>query len=239
MLSATSLLELFFKLFRCPDKSLRQMLYAHIVADVRHLNAGHKNAAVNKTLQNFMYGMLTDDNAIAAKMSLDVMVELHHRRVWDDAKTVNVIATACFSPVTKIMVAALKFFLDSDVVTEDDNATAGEGAQDEYQRALKAAGVRKPTKKQQSALQRAQHALKRKTQRMNKTDVFRYSAIHLLNDPQSMAERLFAQLKQCNEAFEVKLMMMNLISRMIGVHKVSVCACRVRALSCMHCSSSC
>lgn len=32
----------------------------------------------------------------------DVMIELYRRNVWNDAKTVNVIVTACFSKVTKV-----------------------------------------------------------------------------------------------------------------------------------------
>jgi protein SDA1 len=36
------------------------------------------------------------------------------KNVWRDEKTVNVITTACFSKVTKIMVTAIKFFLGSD-----------------------------------------------------------------------------------------------------------------------------
>ena len=49
-----------------------------------------------------MYTMLRDNNAIAAKKSLDVMIELYRRNIWKDAKTVNVITTACFSHVTKV-----------------------------------------------------------------------------------------------------------------------------------------
>lgn len=33
-------------------------------------------------LQNFMYTMLRDNNATAAKISLDVMVELYRRDIW-------------------------------------------------------------------------------------------------------------------------------------------------------------
>ena len=46
--------------------------------------------------------MLKDSNMIAAKMSLDIMVELYNKNIWKDAKTVNVIATACFSKHTKV-----------------------------------------------------------------------------------------------------------------------------------------
>lgn len=50
-----------------------------------------------------MYTMLKDSNAVAAKKSLDVMIELYRKNVWHDAKTVNVITTACFSPVAKVI----------------------------------------------------------------------------------------------------------------------------------------
>lgn len=49
-----------------------------------------------------MYTMLSDSNAVAAKMSLDVMTEMYHRQIWNDVKTVNVISTACFSKITKV-----------------------------------------------------------------------------------------------------------------------------------------
>jgi protein SDA1 len=196
------------------------MLYKHIVADVRRINEGHKNSAVNKTLQNFLYSMLTDDNKIAAKMSLDAMIELYHRKVWNDTKTVNVIVTACFSPITKIMVAAIKFFLGTDEPDRFDKEEKEEGAMDEYQRVLKVAEFQKDTKKKRAKVHKAVAALNRKNRKNNKAETFNFSALHLVNDPQGMAERLFAMLKGSNEAFEVKLMMMNLISRLIGLHKV-------------------
>lgn len=81
LLTSTALLELFFQLFRCPDKHLRQLLFKHIVADIQRLNAKHKNNALNKTLQNFMYKMLEDPNPLAAKKSLEVMITLFHKQV--------------------------------------------------------------------------------------------------------------------------------------------------------------
>ena len=54
-----------------------------------------------------MYTMLRDNNPVAAKKSLDVMVELYHRNVWNDAKTVNVITTACLSPVAKVTILGI------------------------------------------------------------------------------------------------------------------------------------
>lgn len=121
------LLPLFFTLFKCRDKQLREMLYSHIVNDIKNSNAKVKNNKLNKTLQSFMFTMLesattgnSDENAIAAKKSVDVCIDLYHKNVWNDAKTVNVIAEACFSPVTKISVTAVKFFLNSNEHNEED-----------------------------------------------------------------------------------------------------------------------
>uniref|UniRef100_A0A7S3LJ65 Protein SDA1 n=1 Tax=Aplanochytrium stocchinoi TaxID=215587 RepID=A0A7S3LJ65_9STRA len=48
----------------------------------------------------------------------------------------------------------------------------------------------------------------------------RFPAIELINDPQGFAERLFKRLKSSTESFEMRLAMMNLISRVLGFHKL-------------------
>ncbi|XP_064415617.1 protein SDA1 homolog isoform X3 [Latimeria chalumnae] len=195
LINPTSLLELFFELLRCRDKLLR------------------------KTLQNFMYTMLRDSNVIAGKMSLDVMIELYKRNVWNDSKTVNVITTACFSKVTKILVAALKFFLgnDEDEKKESDSESEDEGptARDLIMRYA----TGKKTSKNKKKLEKAMKVLK-KNKKKKKPAVFNFSAIHLVHDPQDFAEKLLKQLEQSKERFEVKMMMMELISRLIGIHEL-------------------
>lgn len=50
-----------------------------------------------------MYSMLKDANPKAAKMSIDIMIELYKKNIWNDEKTVNVIATVgCFSKIMKV-----------------------------------------------------------------------------------------------------------------------------------------
>lgn len=103
LLEPTDLLQLFFQLLKCQDKSLRSFLENHIITDIKNVNSKHKNAKLNTTLQNFMFTMLKDSNNKAAKMSIDIMIELYKKNIWNDAKTVNVIATGCFSKVTKVI----------------------------------------------------------------------------------------------------------------------------------------
>ncbi|KAJ7392999.1 Protein SDA1 [Desmophyllum pertusum] len=222
LLSPTSLLELFFALFRCKDKLLRQVLYSHIVTDIKNINAKHKNNKVNTTLQNFMYTMLRDSNVIAAKKSLDVIVELYRKNIWNDAKTVNVLSTACFSSVTKIVVAALAFFLGKDEENKDkeDSDSDQEPDQSAIRRMLHASGVNKKTLKSKQKIEKAMSAFKKHKKKRKNTSAVNFSALHLINDPQGFSERLFKQLESSTERFEVKVMMMDLISRLVGVHQL-------------------
>ncbi|XP_033104589.1 protein SDA1 homolog [Anneissia japonica] len=219
LIMPNTLLELFFELLRCQDKLLRKTLYSYIVQDIRSINAKHKNNKVNTSLQNFIYTMLRDSNVTAAKTSLDIMIELYRRNIWKDEKTVNVIVTACFSKVTKILVAALKFFLGSD---DDDGKESDSESEDEGTTAKQVMLAQKVNKKTRKRMKQTSKALKviNKHKKKKKAELFNFSAIHLVHDPQSFAERLFKNLEGSNERFEVKLMMMNLISRLVGIHQL-------------------
>ncbi|ELW67336.1 Protein SDA1 like protein [Tupaia chinensis] len=59
-----------------------------------------------------------------------------------------------------------------------------------------------------------------KKQKKKKLEVFNFSAIHLIHDPQDFAEKLLKQLESSKERFEVKMMFMNLISRLVGIHEL-------------------
>ncbi|KAJ3307079.1 Protein SDA1 [Kappamyces sp. JEL0829] len=224
LISQESLLSLFFTLFRCKDKTLRQLLHSHIVSDIKSANAKAKNNKLNKTLQNYMYKMLQDPSEIAAKKSLEVMIELYHKNVWNDAKTVNVVAEACLSGVPKLVAPALHFFLgtNDDKYNEDDDDEALPDIN-----ALKHAnGINKKRKSRANQLEKAFAKVKKRDRQKNRAEVFNFSALHLLNDPQGFADQLFSRLRVATQKntfnFELRLEIMNLISRLIGVHKLLV-----------------
>ncbi|XP_054612865.1 protein SDA1 homolog [Dunckerocampus dactyliophorus] len=219
LIDPTGLLELFFELLRCHDKLLRKTLYTHIVSDIKNINAKHKNNKVNTALQNFMYTMLTDRNPIAAKISLDVMVELYKRNIWNNAKTVNVITTACFSKETKILVAALKFFLGTDEEDKDGSDSESEAEGPTTRDLMVRYSTGKKTSKNKKKLEKAMKVLK-KHKKKQKAEVFNFSAIHLIHDPQDFSEKLLKQLEDSRDRFEVKMMMMELISRLVGIHEL-------------------
>jgi protein SDA1 len=219
LLEPKDLLCLFFQLFRCEDKKLRELMFNHIVADITNLNKVHINMKLNRQLQNFMYTMLTSDSEIAAKKSIEVLVELYRKRIWCDARTVNVIASACTSKITKVQVASVQFFLGietkmaNDMEEEDD--ALGEDIEIDYHK-----GAKKTIKREKDTKKAKMKKKKAMAKKYEEKDGGLFPAIAMLNDPQTLAEKLFRMVKKSNERFEVKMLLFNLISRLIGQHQL-------------------
>merc|ERR1712137_2669 len=220
LLSPTILLPLFFKLFRVHDKTLRNLIRGHIVADIRKVNSKKKNQKLNNMLQNFMSTMLRDSNDIAARHSIEVVIDLYRKNIWNDERTVNVLAEACLSKNTKILVSGLQFFLAKDAPKDDDDEDdKSEQVNAKLQKLLH--GHSRMTKKRKSRINR----YKELTQKEKKRDAYltpNFPAIQLIHDPLGFSEKLFGALKRSTDRFEVKLMMMNLISRLIVCHKLQL-----------------
>ena len=226
LLEAQELLPLLFKLFKCQDKLLRKQIFQHIVADLQRSNAKHRNDKLNRKIQNFLYSIVSEDNEVSAKKSLCVLTQMYHKRVWSDANTVNVVANAVFHKSSRITVAALKFFMghddvDSDIESDDEEVQMEASREDVYKAFKK--GTKSTKKKKQAKLRRAQQAMKKAQKaHMDKGKTVAFTAIQLLRDPQSLGERLFSKLNKTNERWETKLLMMNVISRVIGVHQLLI-----------------
>ncbi|KAF0684282.1 Aste57867_23746 [Aphanomyces stellatus] len=223
VVDALVLLKLFFELFRVPDKRLRELLYSHIVYDIKkmHTDGGGRNEKVMRGLQSFMFSMVSDENEIAAIKSLHVLVSLYRKRIWCDARTVNCIATACTSKTTRVMVTAIQFFLGIDTdILEDDEA---EKVKVKTQVEVNYHQYSKKTKARHKAT-RAQLVKNRKARKRDLEHDGTFPAIDLLNDPQGVAERQLRMLKSSNERFEVRMLMMDFIGRLIGQHKLIVLA---------------
>ncbi|CAG8581659.1 1983_t:CDS:10 [Paraglomus brasilianum] len=195
-----------------------QIMYPELRRTLAQGTSGSDGGPARQEKEPFKQEM--SENAIAAKKSLDVCIELYKKNVWNDDKTVNVIAEACFHPVTKIKVTALKFFLGSN---EDEES--GSSSEDDVPDIRRLQHVNQINKKKKSKARKMEKALanvRKKEKQKHKAENFNFSALHLLNDPQGFAEKLFSILQQSsnNDRFEVKLMTMNLISRIIGIHKL-------------------
>ena len=125
---ATAVLPVFLKLFKCKDKGLRKYLHSCVITDLKQLNKDSKNHVINKKLQNFILGLLQDPNEDSARRSLNVMIELYKRHIWNDDKTVNAIWQGVEHSNPKIVAAACKFFL---ILDYDHNSDSESDSSDE------------------------------------------------------------------------------------------------------------
>jgi len=60
------------------------------------MNLKKKDEKTNKSLQNFMYTMLQDPTAIAARKSLEVIIELYRKGIWYVLPIFSKISNLCF-----------------------------------------------------------------------------------------------------------------------------------------------
>ena len=82
-----------------------------VFADIKGANQKHRNEQLNRSIQNFLYGLLATDNDVAAKKSLAVLTELWRRHVWRDARTVNVIGKLAVGAVPSIQLQLCPMWL--------------------------------------------------------------------------------------------------------------------------------
>jgi protein SDA1 len=101
--------------------------------------------------------MLQDPNETATKRAISVMIELYKRRIWNDDKTVNVIASGVLHENPKVVAASAKFFLVMDYIFESDTESEGESSAEEDRKLVlgKYKGTKKMTKGRITRVDRA------------------------------------------------------------------------------------
>jgi len=195
-----------------------------IITDLTRLNQTHKNNAVNKKLQNFCQeNMLNDPNKKASRKTLNIMITLYKKKVWNDTKAVNSIAACCYSSDPKICYAACQFFLTE--YEEAENDSSEEEELDELKNKYKLLGKAnsRKTKARKAKLKNLMKSIDRREKRKSKVKVNKdFMPIDLLNDPTHFAEKLFQKLKSLRENFKLKLALMRLIGRVLGRHRLFI-----------------
>uniref|UniRef100_A0A804HTC6 Protein SDA1 n=1 Tax=Musa acuminata subsp. malaccensis TaxID=214687 RepID=A0A804HTC6_MUSAM len=225
-------LELFMDLQILGDRTLRKLAFSHVVHNIRRMNQKHKNEAKNRKLQNTLFLMLQGDEEQRAKRSLVILCDLHRRRVWFDDRTANAICTACFHSSSRIMISALSFLLGYEQIEEEDDSEASSSEDDTTSQqpiTLSREAIYKANhkgtvaskKKKKAKLQRVIRNMKRQqriTSQSNSSSY--YSPLTHLKDAQGFAEKLFSRLQRCNERFEDRMMMLKVIARTVGLHRL-------------------
>jgi len=225
--SATLLNTLFPILVSTHSKSLRALLLTKIISDLRSSNAKATNHRLNRTIQTVLFNLLTSDrDSTKGLWAVKITRELWKRQIWTDARAVDIMKEACLSENEKVITGGVRFFLGGDKEREE---AADESSDEDDGVDMKAlrhqVGINKKTKKKERELKKAAATVKRKERKKNAPHPLNFSALHLLHDPQAFAETLFSKHVQPSKSkltLDSKLLVLQLISRLIGLHKLTL-----------------
>ncbi|CDW51799.1 SDA1 and PDZ and NUC130 3NT domain containing pro tein [Trichuris trichiura] len=238
MICLSDLVGLFLELLKCRDKTLRMFLFTATVNRLRKTNATRRDQKLDSSLQKTFLWHLQESNALIARFSLLVLIDLYRRRIWRNDKIANGIAQASLNPVNRIAITAVRFLLGSDVTCnkaipddddddedDDDEPASDQEDQSRRYRTLKemllSYRVGKKSKKRCKMLEKAKEEMRKKYQKKRqrkKSFIADMSAIEMVYDPQEFAEKLFRKLQNSRDKYEIRLLYMALISRVIMVH---------------------
>ncbi|VDK71487.1 unnamed protein product [Onchocerca ochengi] len=150
-----------------------------------------------------------------------VLIDGFRKGFLRDAKTANALAECCLHKISRIQIAAIRFFLGSleDDASDDDEDESEEEDQKTLKQVVVAYKAAKKTRKKNEKFMKAKKLLNtdRKSKKENAGKFCNLLAIRYIYDPQTFAERLFSLLEsRKNEKFETRLLCMALCARMIA-----------------------
>lgn len=207
-------------------KAVRHQIYSTLISLLKSVNTGAKNQKINRSTQALLFNLLEqrDNQGLwATKLTR----ELWRRGIWDDSRTVEIMTQAAIHPDVKVSVAGSKFFLGADKERQENFEENSSDEESFDMGALKhKLQINKKTSKRGKKVEQAIKSMKKKNNAKISATYLNFSAIHLLRDPQGFAEQLFERHlsnKNANKYdLDQKILFMNLISRLIGTHKLTV-----------------
>ena len=227
VIDSTVLLQCFFPILTStPSKTLRALLFQKILSDLRSANSKTTNHKLNRVVQNDLHNLVTDDRTSSrALWAVKITREMWKRQIWTDAKAVEIMKECALADDEKVVSGGVRFFLGGDKEREDLEEESSDEEEVDMGKMRHQMGINKKSKKAYRSLESAAAKVKRKERKKKQPHPLNFSALHLLHDPQSFAEALFSKHLQNIKSrlnLEQKLLVLQLVSRLIGLHKLTV-----------------
>eukprot|EP00930_Biecheleria_cincta_P002080 TRINITY_DN103127_c0_g1_i1.p1 TRINITY_DN103127_c0_g1~~TRINITY_DN103127_c0_g1_i1.p1 ORF type:complete len:710 (+),score=179.48 TRINITY_DN103127_c0_g1_i1:63-2132(+) len=220
-------LPTYFKLFVTQDKGLRKSIFSHIVKDIAQMNLKMKNQKVNYELRNFAFSKLKEVDIEVSRHACGLFISMYRQNVWSDSHVVNLMSAGLVHPDLKIAAALAHLFLGNKtkglegILEESDEEEDTTNVNDAVMTIVGA----KKTANRVKRIKRAKKAAKKAARKGGKkgdNSAVSFVAIDLLNDPQTLAERLLQRLSKGSEPYLFRLLMLHLVARLIGRHQLSL-----------------
>ncbi|KDQ14142.1 hypothetical protein BOTBODRAFT_32930 [Botryobasidium botryosum FD-172 SS1] len=246
VITSIELLKSLFPLLpRTTSSTLRAFIRKTILSDIRTANLRTKNHKLNRTVQVMLFGMvergmdaemvgdkgkLRNGNAGEASKergeeaiwAITLTKELWKKGIWNDAKTVSIVALGCFHPVVKVQSASIHFFLGSEDENEEDSENEDKGP--DVKNLRHKMTVTKTTRSKLKNLEKKTKAANKKRAEKKNHATPNFPALQLLHDPQTFGEKLYESLNRYDKRLSLdhKILIMQLLSRVMGSHKLCV-----------------
>lgn len=125
----------------------------------------------------------------------------------------------------KVIVGGVRFFLGGDKEREELEDESSDDEAVDMGRLKHQMAISKKNKKKARMMDNAVATVKKKERKKKQPHPLNFSAFHLLHDPQGFAEALFSKHLQNTRSrlnLEQKLLVLQLVSRLVGLHKLTV-----------------
>lgn len=173
-----------------------------------------------------MYNLLSADKASPKGIwAVKLTRELWKRQIWTDSKAVEIMKEASLADNEKVIVGGVRFFLGGDKEREELEDESSDDEAVDMGRLKHQMAINKKNKKKARMMNNAVATVKKKERKKKQPHPLNFSAFHLLHDPQGFAEALFSKHLQNTKSklnLEQKLLVLQLVSRLIGLHKLTV-----------------
>lgn len=224
--STTLLNTLFPILISTPSKTLRALLFSKILSDLRTSNSKTINHRLNRSIQTVLHNLLASDRSSQKGIwAVKITRELWKRQVWTDSKAVEIMKEAALADNGKVIIGGVRFFLGGDKEREELEDESSDEEQIDMGKLKHQALINKKTKKKAKVIEKAAEKVKKQERKKKQPHPLNFSALHLLHDPQGFAETLFSKHLHNTKSklnLEDKLLVLQLVSRLIGLHKLTV-----------------
>lgn len=125
----------------------------------------------------------------------------------------------------KVIIGGVLFFLGGDKEREELEDESSDEESMDMGRLKHQMAINKKNKKKVRMMDQAVATVKKKERKKKQPHPLNFSAFHLLHDPQGFAEELFKKHLQNTRSrlnLEQKLSILQLVSRLVGLHKLTV-----------------
>jgi protein SDA1 len=215
-----SFLEL-SEMLRLSDKKVRETVMGHLISSGRKIR--DQKRVLDRQLLAFK-GMKDESSATLSSLSAQLSGILYKNGAWKDARTLHAMSEGCFSPHEKTVLCCLHFFLRLHAFDDSVEEDAKMGQVSEKKKEL-AEGVRYGGSKKDRTLKKLRSKLKTVSsleKRMENEEGIVTNPIQDIRNPFEFSEKLFADVRKSSWRFEIRLLQIDLVSRLLGYHELFI-----------------